>query len=280
MGDYSMDIINSFHNHLSLKFASYVQEICSPLKKYDIDFFIYSKTFTNQKRLFLTTNAAWTEHYICNVYNLKYVQAYIFDQAVKNNHLISFELFPNNLAFRTAKEQFGLQYGLLMPFLNKSDRETCYFVTTKPNPNICNFFLQNTDTLKMFKIYFTERVTDLIKKLEKDKLPSLNSHIISNYDLAKINSLPLPTEVRQQLLSEIKTKRYYLLNDSEGRYLTRAEYHCAVGLLKGKSAEEISRLNGVSRRTVENYIANMKYKFKCNKISMLVYILVKLGLTI
>ena len=46
--------------------------------------------------------------------------------------------------------------------------------------------------------------------------------------------------------------------------LTPREVECGQWLILGKTAEETGRILGLSRRTVEDYLASMKLKLGCN----------------
>lgn len=274
-----MDIVQSFKHHSILKSAVYVQEICSPLKQYGIDWFIYAKSFSNGQYIFLTTNPEWSEHYIPNVYNLTYIENHLFEQRIQTNYLISPELYPQNATFQIAKEKFGFTGGIMMPFINKLYRELCYFGSSDPNFNYHNFFLQNIEVMTIFKSYFKEKSTNIIKQVEKEKLPSITEYLQSNnLDINPKNLLPLPSEIKEQLLSVIQSSRHYLPYDPEGRYLTNTEYNCISWLLKGKTADEIAIITGVSKRTIETHITRMKDKFNCNKTISLIFTLIKFGL--
>lgn len=276
-----MDIVQSFKNHSILKSATYIQEICAPLKNYGVDLFIYSKSFSNGKYIFLTTNPEWSEHYVPNVYNLNYAQNHLFQESIQTNYLISPELYPQNPTFKIAKEKFGFNGGFMMPFQNKSYREVCYFGSSNPNFNYHNFFLQNIDVMTIFKSYFKEKSADIIKAVEKEKLPSITEYLQGiNIDINPQHLLPLPSEIKKQLLPILSSTRHYLPYDPEGRYLTNSERNCVNWLLKGKTADEIAIINGVSRRTIETYITRMKDKFNCNKTISLIFTLTKFGLTI
>lgn len=55
--------------------------------------------------------------------------------------------------------------------------------------------------------------------------------------------------------------------------LTERQLQCAEYLLQGKTAREIAELLGLSRRTVEYYLSNIKSKLECkNKAEMILKI--------
>jgi len=59
--------------------------------------------------------------------------------------------------------------------------------------------------------------------------------------------------------------------------LSPREHECSYFLLKGKSAKEIAQVLGLSYRTVELHLMNIKRKLGCRKVSALVVKLIDLG---
>ena len=56
--------------------------------------------------------------------------------------------------------------------------------------------------------------------------------------------------------------------------LTKRQMQCAEYLLSGMTATEIANELGLSRRTVEYYLANIKSKLKCsNKVELILKLL-------
>lgn len=53
-----------------------------------------------------------------------------------------------------------------------------------------------------------------------------------------------------------------MMIDMDG--LTPREVECGKWLILGKTAEETATILGLSRRTVEDYLASMKVKLGCN----------------
>jgi len=62
---------------------------------------------------------------------------------------------------------------------------------------------------------------------------------------------------------------------SDGHQLSRREKDVLKHLLLGKSARVIGELLGISQRTVESYIDNIKRKFQCKTKSEVIEIAMK-----
>ncbi len=59
--------------------------------------------------------------------------------------------------------------------------------------------------------------------------------------------------------------------------LSSRETECTYYLLKGLSAKEIAKILGLSYRTVELHLINIRKKLNCNKTSTLILKLINLG---
>jgi DNA-binding CsgD family transcriptional regulator len=86
-----------------------------------------------------------------------------------------------------------------------------------------------------------------------------------------VNQRTLPVK------NKLRIDRIYL-NNTIGSYLTQREFECVKLLILGKSAEEVGLIVGISKRTVEKYLENVKKKFSCTKTTQLIYELTKSGL--
>lgn len=62
---------------------------------------------------------------------------------------------------------------------------------------------------------------------------------------------------------------------NQKKILSAREKQCAYHLLNGMTAKEIGQQLGLSSRTIESYIENMKNKLMCRNIIELVIVLMK-----
>ncbi len=64
-----------------------------------------------------------------------------------------------------------------------------------------------------------------------------------------------------------------MTKESKKVSLTERQLQCAEYLLQGKTAREIAEILGLSRRTIEYYIGNIKCKLECkNKVELVLAI--------
>jgi DNA-binding CsgD family transcriptional regulator len=68
---------------------------------------------------------------------------------------------------------------------------------------------------------------------------------------------------KADLLKQNNQVSYYLKQSFDKNLLTKRESECLFYLLRGKSGREIAMLLDLSTRTIEEYLNNIKDKFKC-----------------
>ncbi len=68
----------------------------------------------------------------------------------------------------------------------------------------------------------------------------------------------------------IKPKRYYFSGALSEFYLTRRELQCVQGVLLGHTMASVAIMLGLSRRTVEFYLGNIKYKLQVQSLAELI----------
>jgi len=87
---------------------------------------------------------------------------------------------------------------------------------------------------------------------------------------ALIHQYKHPLEMTPQQIDafstlEFSSRRHYFLSaDETGVHLTMREAQIMVLSIMGNTAKEVSRRLGISYRTVEYYIENIKRKLDCN----------------
>ena len=79
--------------------------------------------------------------------------------------------------------------------------------------------------------------------------------------------------IRQEGKKPRCTKTYFLGEKYQNIYLTHREAECVLYLLKGLTVRTVAEKLGLSARTVEFYVNNIKAKLKCRtKIELLQHI--------
>lgn len=113
-----------------------------------------------------------------------------------------------------------------------------------------NAYLSNLSHFENFKLHFTRKADHLISAAAKDK-NILPYHMRPNFGgLKQHDNVP---------------KHYYLGGEFNDIYLTRQEVHALKYLAHGETMKEAGGLAGLSPRTIESYLNNVRMKMGLNK---------------
>ena len=246
-----------------------VQEICEGLSYLGITHFWYDKFLPDGKYLSLGNDLVWERHFYAQdffnfpnsltsvVKNLPLQQecSFIWDyhQVEKCTLFVEQEKFNigNHASIISKKEDYA---------------ETFSFASTAENVQINNFYMKHIEVIKNFCTFFKEKASPLIKLCDVKQMASLNEKIV-------LLDEPDPPSWQRNITPFLE--KIALHSSSPNGYPThysKREGECLLHLSEGKSAKEIARDIGISHRTVESYIANLKIKFGCRKQTDLVRI--------
>lgn len=268
----NIDILSK--NHYSLSTFADVNEICQPFfKKTGINFFAYCRHYKDGSFYSLSTHR---EYYLYH-FQKEYPLGPTVQELFTLKKLYHFPLSGGNKQYDQMLHEIAEQFNISHPFYIV-ERYLDYFdmVIFGAEPkklNIINFYLNYSNVLENFKVYFVERAEKLINRSEKNKI------VLPFHMRPSENTFIAATQSMLQFSKSRKTNKIYLNDPSKG-YLTQREFECVKLLILGKSAEEIGIITGLSKRTVEKYLENIKNRFSCKKTTQLIYELTKAGLII
>lgn len=233
--------------HLFLTASSEMQEIIKPLEKFNINYFTYNKNYVDGTRIRLTTHAAHLKAFLENeFYKIGNIDA---RPELYLNQAMLFSSLKNQFMVEWIRENFQIGDGIYIVRTDESYTEFFCFAAPLNTPGMLNFYLNNLDFLQKFCDYFKEQGRALIERAEKNKLiHEYNDTTIESFEKVDIDSLLTP-----------RTEK-----------LTPRELDVALWLMQGRRAKEIAQLLHLSYRTVEQYIAVLKNKYKARNIVELV----------
>lgn len=254
-----MSKIIDLKKHSSLLFVNEVKQIAKPLSRANIDYFCVVRTFKDRSRICLTTDGNWHEHF-CN--NKQYVKD-IFELPIDNYESGYF------LASATANDsihadmQYNFSINPIVAIIEKNEN-FCdfYHFGAKCANNVAKDTSQNLSELESFVLLFRDKADALLKKSQLIVFPEWSNQKVQLSAYANTNGA-------KNLIS----LRRYVFDDGRKRsYLTHQELECLKLIaLGGKSAEEIGIILGISKRTAQAHIENMKKKFDCVRLPQLIY---------
>lgn len=243
-------------NHFALTSANEVNDICRPLKDIGITYFNYLKIYKDGSRELLTNNAPWIDHFYKNAL---YLTAGVVDveHLLPKGYFLWSELDLNDPAYSQGQESFNIDNGV--SFVIKRDEITYLYIfaSTKDNMHINNFYIRNVDLFRRFIQYFHDRGSDLIKQAKSNKIVLPQQQIINSN---RLKNIEIPSNVRRSFYKKTKMDKFYLLDVSDDLYLTPKQAEVATYLVVGATAKQCARQLGISYRTVETYIEEIKQK--------------------
>lgn len=235
-------------NHAFYTSSLAVNEIIKPLKQLGITYFSYMRSDPDGGRIYLYSNTEILDSYLKNKYYLRGNK----ESAPRNykDQILLWSTLPNQYEYDENVRSRGIDHGMFI-FEPKGDSlEAFAFATQKENVGIINTYLTKLDFLKTFTHYFRDKAAALINSAEKSK-------IILPFHNDKLNFIEKDVNVDFKLLSN-------------------RQIECCSLLVNGKTSKEIANLLGLSIRTVEYYISNVKVKLHCKNKAELIAKLIQL----
>jgi DNA-binding CsgD family transcriptional regulator len=242
-----------------------VQEICSPFfDKSGLNAFSYSRLYADGSRSELWSNEAARDHtfkvarYIVGTYTPKF-----FSKEEKFSFLEKKVLsYPKSLRDRfiaqlnDQREYFDHDH--CFAILNQNVEFCEYFLFYGPKrwSDAANYYVNNLDVLQTFAGFFTESAKDLVVRADQAKIvpPLKSDEFVENMDPPLLQG-PL----------------------SKSPALTKREREVANLILRGMTSKEIGKELGLSPRTIESHVENMKRRLDCPRKSALVDRLVRIN---
>ena len=162
-----MNILNK--NHITLSSPAEIEEICAPLKKINIETFIYIKNYKNGKLIHLSNRGNWLEHF----YERNFYKIGPFEKLkdIYKEGVLLWSHLSGKQVMREAKEYFNMAHGITIVEKNFDGSDEFYsFGAGKDNPEVVIFCLNNIDMLKRFILYFKCKAEKILKHAEQNKI--------------------------------------------------------------------------------------------------------------
>ncbi len=261
--------------HILYSSARDIRDIAQPLDQYlCIKEFTYERIYHDNQKIKLTNQPGWLAYYYQNNFHLLGEQETIFSlpPGVTLTSAIANQA-KHSETFESCKKFFDIGDGILLIEDCDKFRELFWFTSDGSNKYLLDYH-QNIQLLKIFAQSFKEKARKIIKDAEHQKIilpPKPDIATISCYgdEIAACNEI--------DFLKSISTNKYRFYFEKQEVVLTKKELQCAIGLISGKSAKEISNELCRSVRTIESHIDNIKSKLNCTSRSVLINKLFNIG---
>lgn len=248
-----------FKKYIKLTSSNDINEICNPiLSCYGITYFLYVKSFFDGRRLWLTNNGAWTEHFYEN--NHYKVSAFERMNEQYKPGFYLWSLLDGQEVFKDAREAFNIDHGITVVNQLADAFEFVHFGTTRDNHSILHFYMNNKENLNRFILYFRNNAENLIKTACDNMilLPSPKKMYYNDQILSPAQDITIKSSI-----PDFPTYKHQLSSTYGNILLTDREVICIDWLKKAKTANEIAEILQISKRTAEAHINNIKRKLNC-----------------
>lgn len=244
--------------HKFFELSDHVSSISKPLNTHlGISYFTFKRTYNDGSKIYLFNHPLLYEDWFKNKHFLIGNK-----EAAPSAYRSSYDLWealpdPYNL-YQKVAEDFNIGHGLT---ITKSYDNYCdffFFGTSCENPEVKKIYFNRREVLDNYCEYFLETAAGIIKDAEKSKII-------------------LPFAPKIEVISKEKNIDNFLQEISMVKNnwskLTKREMDCVHQLMFGKTNKEIALTLGISYRTVEEYIDNIKRKTNCkNKAELIAFL--------
>lgn len=242
--------MNLASNHYFLTVGPDVNEIIKPLNFLGITYFSYMKSDQNGGRIYLYNNTEVLDSYLKKNYYINGNKE--CDPLNYKEQVYLWSTLPNQYEYDENVRARGIDHGISIFKPNNTSLEVFAFATKANNHNILNTYITQIEYLQKFTNYFREKATSLIK-------------------LAEINKIILPFNNKFNFPSNENIPHEYAFTKQKINTLSNRQHECCELIMKGYTTKEIAANMGLSARTVEYYLNNVKVKLGCkNKTELLV----------
>lgn len=245
-----------------IKSSLEIKEFCRPfLESQNLTMFAYSRVFPDGSRSELWTDLKSLEHsfidkkYIADIYTPS-----IYSEDEKYVYL------PSKIESLKDK-QIKLKYlNQISDQRNIFDNDNCFNIIRK-SKELCEYFIFYTS--KKFKDpvnFYLNKIPLFDKYIDDFKLKiEPNIQTADSNKIVKLK-IPKPNYVHTENIDDTKI------------LFSKREYQICKYIVNGKTAPETASYLGLSTRTIEKYIEQIKLKVGCNRKTELVIQLIKIGI--
>ena len=245
-------ILNQYSKH-----APHVQEMIDPMLSVGIAGIYYVRIYSDGSIINLANNAYWTDFYYKQLETGQYQHQHIADQLFTYSGVSLWALNEANPIWQDAKQYFGYHNGVMICENQANFRETIGFYSAEDDSIMNHFYVNQIDTLKKMKRYFTVQAHELIQQAEEER--QLYQHsLLPPFELESESTVqPLDANPFQKSMCLIHKQTLQPIQLSPQRS------KCLSYLMTGISAREIAVKMNLSAKTVEHYIEFLRKSLGC-----------------
>jgi DNA-binding CsgD family transcriptional regulator len=241
--------------------AAKIREICLPLfNASPVQAFLFIKLMPDGTILALSTHPNWLESLYCH--QSWFSSTTVQDAILRASRLGCYaQLWPYHRdGWREMMHSIGLQGGLNL-WRRSGDAVVGWFFGGFEQHDYSNLMVHSIDDCKMFADHFEKQATSIIAMI----------HDFPCSIFGFSQKIPVkPKDAFEEFIGETPIKYFPIVYNQKKYKITYRQALCLQGLLEGKSCKVLGKEMGVSSRTVEKHIENIKFNLDlCSRDEML-----------
>lgn len=248
--------------------TKYLNDICKPVfDNFGCTLFEYIRLFFDNTCINISTNQKWLIH--------NYTQCPMGTVLEKHLKLIPIGSTRYILNGFTEKElqnpmlaqaySFDIWNGLCVYKRYQNECECFLFATTRNNASIVDFYMNERTLIEKFIYFFKEKAAPFIDDSD------LRRRTVLMPERELLAQAIVPTvDNRKNFINQVETHKFSFCIGNEKFQFSKKETQCLCLSAYGNSAKQIARVLGISPRTVEDYLSNIKRKTNINDRAVLI----------
>jgi len=251
-----------------------LQDICEPLKIFDISNFGYGKIMKAQKLFRIGTHEGYTELFFkSELYNqIDSHRGVLHSDVFSEEKKTLFFLWTPEGPGGTMRMSVNMWNGITFYQITKDYIESWAFGGSLGNVGLAEFYLNNLDILKKFLMYFKNAAKDIIDMADKNKTIDIVFHDKNP------NPYRADPEKIHEFNKKILTKKYPISTGYKEFHISLREIECLLYKSQGLTAKQIARECNISPRTVETHFNKILIKSGLENMNQLLYLCKEEGL--
>lgn len=166
--------------------------------------------------------------------------------------------------YQHGRQYYNSAHSIIIVEQQSDGCEIYIFATASKHEKTVHYLANNIDILYHFILYLKDKGLKLLVKANQHKL-QINQKQKANKQIKIACHEHEKQNIKQQFFRATHVYKYQLKDgEHAGVILTDREIDCIYHLVNHKTAEQTAKLLGVSRRTIESYLDNIKLKLCCD----------------
>ncbi len=259
---------NFFRSHITFTSVSEIAAISKPLANIGLTYFTFDRHYRDNSRICLTNSGGWIEHY----WRSELYKAAVFEKDPMNffNGYVFWDWLNREPIYSAAAEH-DIDHGITITETNEQYSDFFHFGASRRSRLSHGDIMPVMGQLHHFIAHFKQKMHKLIIKAAAEK----KAFPVYGEERRLIKPSDLNAQISQgnlgDFLKSTEVTKLYLGEKFNDAYLTRKEIDVLNSLINIGKIKTAADSIGLSRKTFDYHIKNVKRKLLCNSVPQLCY---------